>query len=745
METVTAKISGIRFQNRATGFYVLVTTPDGGGQSVTVRGTFPGVGLSVGLKATFTGSFEEHSTYGRQLAATSCQVIPEKGRNGVVAYLTTHVQSIGPVTAAKLYDALGDDLLRVMESEPDKLRSLDFLTSKQVDAIVKEWSEASEVRNSTIYLSGLGLTSSQIRSVYTKLGAKTREIVAADPYKLYECPGVGFASSDSVARRLGVGVDDPRRIQAMIMFVLDELAASDGHMYASSKQILAYVAGRMFRRHSLDAFSHGDFMSDSHFYAGLTALVSSGHVVSDSDRIYLAQNFANENGAASCLAKMLVQPPRAMGDIGAILADFELKKGIDLSDDQRRAFRMLERSRVSVITGFPGTGKTTMISAFVHLFETTNMHFVLMSPTGIAAKRLSQVTGKPASTIHRALGFKKDGTWEFNPANKFHVDAVIVDEMSMVDASILNKLVSSLPETTILVMIGDPRQLPSVGAGYVLHSLMSCPDVPHVSLTRIYRQHGKSDIVSVAHAILRGETIDTSFNKDSEFVFLQYPQEQVADEIMKLASAMKARNMNFQVIAPMYDGELGVNSLNRDLRDVLNPDYANKKASHVKIGDAEIYEGDRVMIVKNDYDRMVYNGETGKVHRINLKDDAVEVKVFNWFDAETSTYCDKIVSYKIEEARQMLRVAYACTAHKVQGQEFDYVVLPMTMQYGIMLYRNLVYTAVTRAKKKVFVLGDHRAFATAVRNDRETIRNSNLNELVAGHVRSATVSQVQES
>ena len=239
MENITAKISGIRFQNRATGFYVLNTVVDG--CSVVVRGTFPGINLSTGIKATFVGKYEDHSTYGRQLAATSCEIIPEKGRNGVVTYLTTHVHSIGPVTAAKLYDAFGDELIAVLEKTPEKIRSLDFLTSKQVDSILKEWSDASEARNSTIYLSGLGLTSSQIKSVYTRLGPKTIEVVTKDPYKLYECPGVGFATADSVARRLGIGVDDARRVRAMILFVLDELALSDGHMYATSKQILSYI------------------------------------------------------------------------------------------------------------------------------------------------------------------------------------------------------------------------------------------------------------------------------------------------------------------------------------------------------------------------------------------------------------------------------------------------------------------------------------------------------------------------
>jgi exodeoxyribonuclease V alpha subunit len=357
------------------------------------------------------------------------------------------------------------------------------------------------------------------------------------------------------------------------------------------------------------------------------------------------------------------------------------------------------------------------------------------------------VTGKSASTIHRALGFKKDGTWEFHSGNKYSSDAVIIDEMSMVDASTFHHLVTSLPETTVIVMVGDPNQIPSVGAGYVLHNLMNCQDVPHVSLKKIYRQGRTSDIIVVAHSILTGDPIDTSFNKDSEFVFLPFPKGEVVAEVCKLASALKERGKNFQVVAPMYDGDLGVNNLNQELRDVLNPGCFDRKAPFVKSGETDLYEGDRVMVVKNNYDRMIFNGDVGKIVKISLRDDEVDVKVFDWFDHESPVprYVDKVMTFKVEEARQILKVAYACTTHKVQGQEFDYVLMPMTSQYGIMLYQNLVYTAVTRAKKKVFVFGDPNAFMYAARNNRETVRNSRLGPLVHDYADDVAVRQVQDS
>ncbi len=744
MEEVTAKISGVVFSNRQTGFCVLRATIDGQSNLLSIKGTFPGVPLQVGLKAKFTGRYVDDPKYGRQLLAATCDVIPEKGRVGIIQYLIANVPSIGHVTAHKLYEALGDELVEILNKEPDRIRSLGFLQIRQADAIIKEWSQASGNRTTAIFLTDLGLSSYQVRNVVAKIGFGTqaRDKIKENPYCLYDCTGVGFSTADSAARKLGIDVDDPRRVSAMILFVMNELASSDGHVYCDSKQILDYVNQKLFKRHALSPFSHGDYMSDSHFYSALMDLVEKESIVSDETRHYLAQNWTYENGAADAISQMVTQSPRPLGNLVEILADFELDKQLQLSDEQREAFFMLDRSRVCVVSGAPGTGKTLLTSAFVHLFETNNIHYQLLSPTGIAAKRLSQVTGKPASTIHRALGYGCDGQWEHNRQNKYYCDAVIVDEMSMVDSNTFYHLVSALPQSTILILVGDAEQLPSVGAGDVLHNLMKCEDVPHVSLTRIYRQEEASDIIKVAHRMLNRQPINTSFNKQSDFVFLKYPQDNVLDEIRKIAKTLKQKSesgpapFTFQVIAPTYAGDLGVDNLNLELREVLNSEYATRTAAFVKHGDVNFFEGDRIMVVKNDYERMIFNGDVGKIQRISVKHDEFEVKIFNWFDQEASvpTYTDKIFTFKIEEAKSVLRVAYACTAHKVQGQEFDYVIMPMTRQYGVMLYRNLIYTAITRAKKKVFLFGDPDAFQLAVGNVRESLRHSNLAYLVHDHV-----------
>jgi exodeoxyribonuclease V alpha subunit len=728
---ITGKVKIIVFSNREAGFYIFKIREGNNGKVITAKGTFPGVDLNTGLTVKLTGDYVNHSKFGRQFAVSACEVLPEKGRSGIVAYLSSHVKSIGPITAGKLYDAFGDDLVTILENEPERVLELSFLNKTQSKAIIEEWKESSEVRTTAIFLTDLGLNATQIKQAFKQFGKLTKSIVKDNPYSLFDCHSIGFQTADVAARKLGIGVDDPRRIRAVILYILTELSRSEGHMFCTSDQIKDY-AQKMFKRGSIEPFSQGGFVSDITLLSTLSSLKDDEDIVYYGNRIYLIDNWLHESYSAECLARALSQDPYPLGNLRESLARFEDTKGLVLSDEQRQAFLMLGEARVCVISGFPGTGKTLLISALVHLFEENNLHYTLLSPTGIAAKRQSQMTGRPASTIHRALGCKRDGTWEFDRSNKYYVDAVIVDETSMVDGLTFYRLISALPSSALIVLVGDPAQLPSVGAGHVLHNLMKSQFIPNVSLTQIYRQEEQSDIIEVAHSILAGELIDTSFNDESEFLFLQFDKDEILGELCKLTTLMKKKKTNFQVIAPMYDGDLGVNNLNSKLREVLNTEFVRGNASKVKHGVCDLYEGDRVMIVKNDYDRMVFNGDVGKVRRISIKKNEVEVRVFDWFDhgASVPRYVDKNFIFTLEEARALLKVAFACTAHKVQGQEFDYVLLPMTLSYRHMLYRNLLYTAITRAKKKVFVFGDPRAFHCAVSNNRETIRNSALIDLI---------------
>lgn len=730
MDELICKIEGIVYTDKNTGFYILKVKTNGGSLT-TVKGNFPGSNMAIGLKVKFQGEWVEHSKFGKQLNASNYEIIVDKSRVGIIAYLSANVPSIGPVTAGKLYSFYGEDLVDILEKDSEKILECDFLQAKQARAIIDEWTKSSELRTTSIQLTNLGLTSAQVKSVYDQYGSLTMSLVRENPYCLYDCSGVGFQTADNAAQRLGFGVDDPKRFKAIILYSIETASFSDGHMWITTDQIKNSI-NKMFQKGVINSPSYGDYISDTFFYNALNALKEEESIISNNGKVYLSVNWEYESESAKAVANIASRDPLDIDNLEEILKNFEEKNKIELSHEQKLAFFSLKSSRICVISGYPGTGKTTLISSFVYLFEQLNKHYVLMSPTGIAAKRLSQVTSKPASTIHRSLGFGPDGSWEFSSSNKFVVDAVIVDEMSMVDSKTFYHLITALPEDTILILVGDSAQLPSVGAGYVLNNLMNTDCLSHIALTRIYRQEHQSDIVKVSHSILNGEPISTEFNSSSEFVFLPFSKDKVPEEIEKITSLMKERKSNFQVISPMYDGDLGVNNLNKRLRSVLNADFQNGSASKIKYGSSEIFEGDRVMVTKNNYDKMIFNGDVGKVQRISLKHDEVEVRIFNWFDdtASVPTYSDKVFIFTVEEAKQNLKVAYACTTHKVQGQEFDYVIMPMTMSFGIMLYKNLIYTAITRAKKKVFILGDPVAFNFAVSNNRETVRNSSLSDLI---------------
>lgn len=732
MITIKAKIAGVIFSSPSSGFHVLKSESPDLNSDEKITGTFPGMTFTKGATYSFTGERGIHKTYGRQFVATTASLIPDRTKLGLITYLSNSVTSIGPITASKIYDRFGDGLLDMLNSHDFSfLDGCDFLSDKQKESIKEEWKANDVKRGGSILLADLGFNARQIKSILTVFGADISEIIKTNPYKLCGAPSVSFSSVDSLALNRGGSPDSILRLKAIVLWSIKEICSSEGHMYVTSNQLKHHISKRFFKKHSVVPFTHGDEVSDSVYYQALVDLTNESQIHIDGESIYSIKSWEAEHNISLNVKQFLLSSPKEWGDTNKTLDEFEKNTGFTLAPEQRDAYNLITKSNLFVITGYPGTGKTTLISSFVYLCDVKNLSYTLMSPTGIAAKRLSQVTGKPASTIHRALGYKIDGTWEFNAGNKFYSDVVIVDEMSMVDSDVFEHLISSLHPNTTLIMLGDVAQLPSVGAGYVLNELVNSNFVPSINLTKIYRQGRTSDIITVAHDILNGSDLNLTFNKDSEFVCLHMPKENVASEVCKLASRLKASDKKFQVISPMYDGDLGVNSLNVRLREVLNTGF-DKSSPHIRSGASEIYEGDRVMFIKNDYDMMVFNGDVGKVSRIDIKADEIDIKVFDWFDPASSStgVTDKTVTYTIEEAKQNLKTAYACTAHKVQGQEFDYVLMPMSMEFNVMLYRNLVYTAITRAKKKVFLFGDLGAFSVAVSNIKDSTRNSNLAKLV---------------
>lgn len=453
-------------------------------------------------------------------------------------------------------------------------------------------------------------------------------------------------------------------------------------------------------------------------------MVDNKALVLDPERgVYLPEFYAYERESAGMLAQLLA--PSDLGvDFEPFIQEYERVNHITLSEDQRAAVQALCEHRVLVLTGLPGTGKTTTVRALVRFFEEGRQSFSLMAPTGIAAKRLASVAGHPAMTIHRAL--KYDGeVWGHHDGNRYIVDAVIVDETSMVDQELLFRLLCALRPETMLVLVGDDAQLPSVGAGNVLRELVACPDVPSVRLTKIFRQSEKGEIVTNSHRINRGEMpelLDPRKHK-TEFKFLKCGDEdKIVDVIVKMAATLKARDTNFQIMSAKYAGTVGVDNLNTRLRDTLNPEGQMEWAQ----GGQHFRLGDRLMVIRNDYKRSVYNGDMGKLTGIGKKHLLVRIHGVTNRDPDTQ------VEFTHAAAVEKLRLAYAVTVHKSQGNEFDVIIMPVVRSQGRMLQRNLIYTAVTRARKQVWLVGEEEAIRRAVANNKVVQRNTALGEALSG-------------
>lgn len=744
---LSGKIIQITYNNSSSNFAIFkIRAKDG--EIHTIRCNNVSADISTGLNVTMSGAFVEHEKYGKQFAANSCEVGYDDTKPGVVSYIVANVKGVGNVTASKLFDSFGSQLIRILDEESDRQSSSELdesflvyhsglLTESQYKSLMEEWSHSRLRRGLVIYLTDIGLNQAQVKAILTHNNSVeknlqvTKNSIATNPYTLCQLCSIGFQSVDRIAlNELGIDNDSPIRISALLSFAFKDLCMGEGHVFCTSSHLKAHVT-KVFKRKNIMGFSYGNYISDNDFARSIAELEESGLMVRVGDCIYESNQFYNEVNAAAKLRRIASNLPFFGDDLDELLDDFEKKNKISLSPEQKQAFLNLKKSNLVVVSGYPGTGKTLVVSLFVHLFENYKIEYNLVSPTGIAAKRLSQVTDRHASTIHRLLGYN-GSTWEFDKKNPFSTGAVVVDEMSMVDSSIFNSLISALPDNAILILVGDKEQLPSVMPGDVLGSLMKTPNIQKTSLSKIFRQGKLSDIVRVSHAILNNEPICTDFNPESEVLFINIQDEgEVLREVCKLSSMMKSRGKNFQVMAPVYDGDLGVNNLNTHLREALNP-LAKDPTPKIKCGDHEIYVGDRIMITKNDYGINVYNGDVGKVESIDMKSSTVTMKIFNALDDSSgrTRFVDKSIVIKFEDFRPIVKLAFATSIHRSQGNEMDYVILPMYKKYGMMLYKNLVYTALTRAKKKVFIIGDPDAFVSAAQNERESVRNSNLSRLI---------------
>lgn len=695
------RVERIIFENE--GFFIFTFRTRT--QELKAKGTFIGTQIRVHQDLVLKGEWKK-SKWGQDFNVSSFEEVEPSDVEGITRYLTANVKGVGWITAKKIADHFGEQTVEILTGDPRRIYECTFLSDTQKLLTYETLTRNMEYRDISVFLMSFDVSNTMVKRIYEKWGNKAREVLTDDPYQLTKIRGISFRKADEIAVRMGIDPHAPVRVKAVIRYILSDVISKQGHLFQTRPRLheaaLELLGG-------CDAKLYEDCLQDT---------MVDGDVQIDGERIYAQQHYYTETHCAYLLTEMM-SPVNHEFDLEAFVGRYEAAhsepgKPFKLSDEQFQALELALISKVLVITGGPGTGKTTILKAIVSMFETIMKGCALMTPTGISSKRLKQVTGKPAGTIHRTLGCKGDGVWGHNEHNPLPAEAIIVDEASMIDQGLFYRLLIGIRRDATLILVGDSAQLPSVGPGNVLREVIRSGCVSTVQLTTIHRQEEASDIVLNAHRINNGQelVLDTR-NPKSDFKYLQIADEDlILDRIVYVAKILADRGVTFQVLSPRHKGTVGVESLNNMLREALNPDVGQPEASF-KLKKFRV--GDRVMVTRNRYNHGVFNGDIGNITRIDKKDRSIQFLV----DGAT---VPTVFDYSDVQADLVL--AYCVTVHKSQGSEWHTVLMPMVTGFSIQLQRNLFYTAVTRARRKVLVFGHWRAINKAIRNDKVRRRNT---------------------
>ncbi|MDY0376485.1 MAG: ATP-dependent RecD-like DNA helicase [Desulfobacterium sp.] len=673
-------------------------------EPVVVVGTMPGVNEGETLR--LTGQWTTHPKYGDQFKVDKFEVTLPATVAGIRRYLGSGIiKGIGMVMAKKIVEQFKERSLEVIENEPERLMEIPGIGKSKADLITRAWDKHHAVRKVMKFLQDHDVGTAHASAILRYYGTGSLKVLKSSPYSVSrDVPEAGFEVADAIALKAGFKQDDPERIKACILFLLCK-KESDGHVFAELDPLTSGCI-------SLTRAGRDDVVR------AFKALVDDGEVVVEDDHVYLSRLHRAEKGIATRIRAMLCVPitPPELSD-EAITTEVAVRLAVKLSDEQIDVVKQVLAHRVVVLTGGPGTGKTTLIRAVCAIFRKLRNKITLAAPTGRAARRLAQVTDNKASTLHRLLLCDPDtGEFARNLSNPLDSDVVIVDEASMVDTMLMFHLIQAVPVNSVLILVGDIFQLPSVGPGNVLADIIASKAVKTFSLTRIFRQAEKSPIVMNAHSIRNGEMpcLENSSDGLSEFYFIESASpERVVTTIVELCSNRIKKAFphvdEIQVLTPMHKGEAGTINLNQKLQQVLN-----KTSGGIEAGGLTFKTGDKVMHLKNNYQKEVFNGDIGIVHEVVKSEGRISVD-----------YDGRIVDYDLLELDE-LTLAYAVSVHKSQGSEYSAVVIAMTVQHYPLLQRNLLYTAMTRGKNLVIVVGSRRSVEIALHNNRTDCRLSGL-------------------
>ena len=766
METLNGILERIVFENSDTGYTVGRLSARGHPELVTIVGNLASV--NAGESLLINGEWIDNPKYGRQFQIEKYETIQPANVIGIRKYLGSGlIKGIGPKMATRIVSLFGMDTMDVIEQTPQKLAGVPGIGRKRVELIQEAWEAQREIKNVMIFLQSHNVSTSHAAKIYKTYQNESIPIVTENPYRLADdIYGIGFVTADTIAQKLGIDKDAPHRVQAGIKYVLSQ-KADNGHVFQHHSELIEACQSILEQEpdsieknilllsekeeiilfgKDMEIDADGIGLTDR-LNNGLEGTITEGHseyieICDETEElpnqqqpetastslenlensaIYLAPFYYAEMGVVNQFLRLLSNRKQNASELNITgsLAQLEDEMDIQFASQQRQAIHAALTERALILTGGPGTGKTTTTIGMLRLFEADGRSIVLAAPTGRAAKRLSETTGKEAKTIHRLLEFSpSQNGFKRNRQNPLEADVVIIDEMSMVDIVLMNRLMQAIRPSSTVILIGDTDQLPSVGAGNVLKGLIDSKKIPVVTLTEIFRQAQQSMIVTNAHRINSGEFPDISGKKDRDFFFIE---EKDPEAGVKLISSLIAerlpRHYNYhpiddiQLLCPMRRGILGAENLNQCLQDVLNPN-----TEQAVRGWQAFRIGDKVMQIRNNYDYEVFNGDIGRIAGIDQVEKKVEIR-----------FPDKLVAYDMADLNELV-LAYATTIHKAQGSEYPVVVIPLHTQHYIMLQRNLLYTGITRAKERVVIVGTKQALNICIRNNQVMWRNSYLAE-----------------
>jgi exodeoxyribonuclease V alpha subunit len=704
---IKGTVKRLVYHNEENGFVIArVNLQEPEQKEATVVGKV--AAISIGETYQFKGKWNLDSRYGLQFNFDDYKIILPTTLEGVRRYLGSGlIKGVGPSTANRIVDHFGEKTLEIIEEYPEKLNEVEGIAQKRIELIKKSWQEQKEIKRVMLFLQSYRITTGYAVKIFKQYGTKAIERLKENPYCLVDdIFGIGFKIADKIAQNLGIAKDSPSRIRAGIKYCLNE-NAGQGHCFVNKDTVAQMTAELMG-------------ITEEQVERECAVLNHSKEIIIQNEQIWLPIYFHAEKEVSQKIADLIRFPQQLIQiDIDQKIEQLEKKYHIIFAREQKLAIKEVLLHRVLILTGGPGTGKTTTTIGLIELFEDLGLKIVLAAPTGRAAKKLSEATRRTAKTIHRLLAYNpRQRAFTKNEQNPLRTDVIILDEVSMIDILLMQHLLKAVTEDTFLILIGDIDQLPSVGPGNLLKDMIDSGVIPVIRLTHIFRQKEKSLIVVNAHRVNQGKYPVLNGKEERDFFFLKEEDpEQAAAKIIQLCTTRLPRKYHIdpvrdiQVLTPMYKSAVGADQLNQLMRNALNP--AGKS---VKYGHQQYKINDKVMQIRNNYDKEIFNGDIGNIREIDYEEQVVKVIFYH-----------RMVEYDFSELNELV-LAYAITVHKSQGSEYPVVIIPMLTQHFLLLQRNLLYTAITRAKKMVIIVGTNKALWIAIKNNKTVKRNTFLKE-----------------